>query len=143
LETETAPAALRMAQAGLKEGEHPVHHSDRGCQYCPTMLRPACRLPASFAHDPFRDERHGTLRIAFVANKKCKKGTPSDIQSKLPGIAGELPAMPLFQHFHLRRVVCGQTDNYPLRTKTRFIRTATFSRSFNPLRNASRHHASQ
>jgi transposase InsO family protein len=34
LETETALKALRMAQAGLKAGEHPVHHSDRGCQYC-------------------------------------------------------------------------------------------------------------
>jgi transposase InsO family protein len=34
LETETALAALGMAQGGLGEGEHPVHHSDRGCQYC-------------------------------------------------------------------------------------------------------------
>jgi putative transposase len=34
LEAGAALAALRMALAQLKEGEKPIHHSDRGSQYC-------------------------------------------------------------------------------------------------------------
>lgn len=34
LESEGCQAALREALAGLPAGKHPVHHSDRGCQYC-------------------------------------------------------------------------------------------------------------
>ena len=34
LESEGCQAALREALAGLPEGKHPLHHSDRGCQYC-------------------------------------------------------------------------------------------------------------
>jgi transposase InsO family protein len=34
LEAEGALAALKKAAAALGEGEQPVHHSDRGCQYC-------------------------------------------------------------------------------------------------------------
>lgn len=34
LESVGCQAALREALAGLREGEHPIHHSDRGCQYC-------------------------------------------------------------------------------------------------------------
>jgi transposase InsO family protein len=34
LEAEGAVKALDMALAQLPEGAHPVHHSDRGCQYC-------------------------------------------------------------------------------------------------------------
>ena len=33
LETEGVLIALAMALRGLKPGEHPIHHSDRGCQY--------------------------------------------------------------------------------------------------------------
>ena len=32
LETETSLKALRMGMKGLKRGEKPIHHSDRGCQ---------------------------------------------------------------------------------------------------------------
>jgi transposase InsO family protein len=34
LEAEGDMKALDMALAQLPEGAHPVHHSDRGCQYC-------------------------------------------------------------------------------------------------------------
>jgi transposase InsO family protein len=34
LETETCVQALEQALKGLPEGMHPIHHSDRGCQYC-------------------------------------------------------------------------------------------------------------
>lgn len=34
LESIGCQSALREALAGLPEGRHPVHHSDRGCQYC-------------------------------------------------------------------------------------------------------------
>jgi transposase InsO family protein len=34
LETEGALRALKMALSKLPEGAFPVHHSDRGCQYC-------------------------------------------------------------------------------------------------------------
>ncbi len=34
LEAEGCLAALEQALADLPEGKHPVHHSDRGCQYC-------------------------------------------------------------------------------------------------------------
>lgn len=34
LESIGCQAALREALAGLPEGSHPIHHSDRGCQYC-------------------------------------------------------------------------------------------------------------
>lgn len=33
LETRTVLKALAMALGGLPEGERPIHHSDRGCQY--------------------------------------------------------------------------------------------------------------
>jgi putative transposase len=33
LETKEALKALAMALKGLKGGEQPIHHSDRGCQY--------------------------------------------------------------------------------------------------------------
>jgi transposase InsO family protein len=35
LEAEGALRALNMALANLPAGTSPVHHSDRGCQYCP------------------------------------------------------------------------------------------------------------
>jgi transposase InsO family protein len=35
LEAEGAVRALETALSGLPEGAFPVHHSDRGCQYCP------------------------------------------------------------------------------------------------------------
>jgi transposase InsO family protein len=34
LEAADAIKALRMALKHLPEDEHPIHHSDRGCQYC-------------------------------------------------------------------------------------------------------------
>lgn len=34
LETEGCLAALEQALDGLPEGRYPIHHSDRGCQYC-------------------------------------------------------------------------------------------------------------
>lgn len=34
LETQGCIKALDMALKQLSEGEHPIHHSDRGCQYC-------------------------------------------------------------------------------------------------------------
>lgn len=34
LETQGALQALRRALADLPAGSHPIHHSDRGCQYC-------------------------------------------------------------------------------------------------------------
>jgi len=34
LEGELSLNALKMALRGLKEGYFPIHHSDRGCQYC-------------------------------------------------------------------------------------------------------------
>lgn len=34
LEAEGCLAALDQALVGLPEGKHPIHHSDRGCQYC-------------------------------------------------------------------------------------------------------------
>ncbi len=34
LEAEGCLAALEQALAALPAGKHPVHHSDRGCQYC-------------------------------------------------------------------------------------------------------------
>lgn len=34
LDVSASITALRMALANLPEGRHPIHHSDRGCQYC-------------------------------------------------------------------------------------------------------------
>jgi putative transposase len=34
LEAEGCLAALEQALGDLPEGQHPIHHSDRGCQYC-------------------------------------------------------------------------------------------------------------
>lgn len=34
LEAEGCLRALEEAMKGLRAGEHPIHHSDRGCQYC-------------------------------------------------------------------------------------------------------------
>jgi len=34
LEAEGCLVALDQALKGLPEGKHPIHHSDRGCQYC-------------------------------------------------------------------------------------------------------------
>lgn len=34
LEAEGCLAALEQALSHLPEGKHPIHHSDRGCQYC-------------------------------------------------------------------------------------------------------------
>ena len=34
LEAEGCLVALEQALSDLPEGEHPIHHSDRGCQYC-------------------------------------------------------------------------------------------------------------
>jgi putative transposase len=34
LEAEGCLRALEQALASLPEGKHPIHHSDRGCQYC-------------------------------------------------------------------------------------------------------------
>jgi putative transposase len=34
LEAEGCLAALQLALTALPEGKHPIHHSDRGCQYC-------------------------------------------------------------------------------------------------------------
>jgi len=41
LETQGCLEALRMAQATLKRGRAPIHHSDRGCQYGSHVYRRA------------------------------------------------------------------------------------------------------
>ena len=43
LETEGCLAALGQALAELPAGHHPVHHSDRGCQYCSHVYTGALR----------------------------------------------------------------------------------------------------
>lgn len=54
LESEGCQKALQEALKGLPEGKHPIHHSDRGCQYCcheyVSMLRKA-GMPVSMTEE--------------------------------------------------------------------------------------------
>lgn len=43
LEAEGCLEALRVALRDLPEGRHPLHHSDRGCQYCCHLYVNLCR----------------------------------------------------------------------------------------------------
>ncbi len=43
LESEGCLDALRVALRELPDGEHPLHHSDRGCQYCCHLYVDVCQ----------------------------------------------------------------------------------------------------
>jgi transposase InsO family protein len=54
LETEGCLEALELAVAGLPKGAAPIHHSDRGCQYCSHLFvgrAQACGLSISMTEE--------------------------------------------------------------------------------------------
>jgi transposase InsO family protein len=75
LEAEGAVRALETALSELPEGAFPVHHSDRGCQYCPRRyvekLR-ARRVAASMTED-----------TRCYENARAERDIETGIQSRL------------------------------------------------------------
>lgn len=83
LEAGAALAALQMALAQLEEGQRPIHHSDRGSQYCSndyTALLNEHKLPISMTEngDPWENaiaERiNGILKNDLLPERIATKG---------------------------------------------------------------------
>ena len=64
LETEDTLKALRMALARLPEGGRPIHHSDRGCQYC--------------SHDYVNELKDHGLRVSMTEEDHCAENAQAE-----------------------------------------------------------------
>lgn len=64
LETEDTLKALRMALARLPEGVRPIHHSDRGCQYC--------------SHDYVNELKDHGLRVSMTEEDHCAENAQAE-----------------------------------------------------------------
>jgi transposase InsO family protein len=77
LEAEGAVRAMETALSELPEGAFPVHHSDRGCQYCPRRyvdrLR-ARRLPASMTEETRCYENARAERLNGILKQEYSLG---------------------------------------------------------------------
>ena len=56
--------ALEMALAGLPEGMHPIHHSDRGCQYC--------------SHEYVKELKEHGLAISMTEQDHCAENAMAE-----------------------------------------------------------------
>lgn len=82
LEAGAALAALQMALAQLKEGQKPIHHSDRGSQYCSndyTALLNDYKLPISMTENgdprenPVAERINGILKNDLLPERIATK----------------------------------------------------------------------
>lgn len=64
LETKGALKALEMALAGLPKGFHPIHHSDRGCQYA--------------SHEYVGRLKEGGLSISMTEEDHCAENAMAE-----------------------------------------------------------------
>ena len=64
LETEETLQALRMALEQLPEGAKPIHHSDRGCQYC--------------SHEYVRVLKAHGLRVSMTEEDHCAENAQAE-----------------------------------------------------------------
>jgi len=64
LETQDTLKALRMALDALPEGSQPIHHSDRGCQYC--------------SHDYVRELKDHGLAISMTEENHCAENAMAE-----------------------------------------------------------------
>lgn len=64
LETGSSLKALRMALKGLRRGENPIHHSDRGCQYA--------------SHVYVRELRAAGLSISMTEINHCAENAQAE-----------------------------------------------------------------
>lgn len=83
MEATSAVAALRMALNQLEEGQRPIHHSDRGSQYCSdiyTTLLNDHGLPISMTENgdpwenPVAERINGILKNDLLPEKISTKG---------------------------------------------------------------------
>lgn len=69
--------ALKMAQSGLSPGVRPLHHSDRGCQYCSHLyvqqLR-ACQMPVSMTEIDHSAENAHAERLNGILKQEYGLG---------------------------------------------------------------------
>ena len=64
LETQDTLKALTMALADLPEGAKPIHHSDRGCQYC--------------SHDYVKELRDHGLQVSMTEEDHCAENAQAE-----------------------------------------------------------------
>lgn len=64
LETRDTIKALRMALKALPEGAKPIHHSDRGCQYC--------------SHDYVKELKAHGLRVSMTEENHCAENAQAE-----------------------------------------------------------------
>lgn len=64
LETQDTLRALRMAIAELPRGANPIHHSDRGCQYC--------------SHEYIKELRAHGLRVSMTEEDHCAENAQAE-----------------------------------------------------------------
>lgn len=64
LETQDTLKALRMALATLPDGAMPVHHSDRGCQYC--------------SHEYVNELKNHGLRVSMTEIDHCAENAQAE-----------------------------------------------------------------
>lgn len=81
LETKETLKALKMALADLPEGARPIHHSDRGCQYCSAAYTKQLKkhgLPISMteenhcAENALAERMNGILKQEYFLNCEFK-----------------------------------------------------------------------
>jgi transposase InsO family protein len=64
LEAEDSLKALKMALDSLPEGARPIHHSDRGCQYC--------------CHEYVRQLKEHGLRVSMTEENHCAENAMAE-----------------------------------------------------------------
>jgi transposase InsO family protein len=78
LETEGTNRTLEIALAQLPEGGHPVHHSDRGCQYCSHLYVEKLRargLPVSMTEEMHCYENAVAERLNGILKQEYALGS--------------------------------------------------------------------
>lgn len=64
LETQDTLKALRMALGELPKGVYPIHHSDRGCQYC--------------SHEYVRELKNSGLKVSMTEEDHCAENAMAE-----------------------------------------------------------------
>ncbi len=99
LESQGCVQALRMALATLPRGRHPLHHSDRGCQYCCHQYVDVCRqaqLPISMTEVLHCYENAKAERVNGIL--KQEYGLGGTFSRKVHAIKAFHQAVHLYNH---------------------------------------------
>lgn len=84
LETETCLKALEEALEDLPEGQYPIHHSDRGCQYCSHLYVANLQqrhLPISMTQEMHCYENAHAERV--IGTLKQEYGLDAEFKTKI------------------------------------------------------------